>query len=205
MFEGQHNGIILGAVCHVFLARLILCSYTNFHKGVRAVIQAISFPVDPLVHQQQKVWESWDNGSFRCNPGTVIMLFFLPLSDLVTCSSILCLSIHLSVHPSVRPSVRQFIHLTSMFNFYNGYTVLQVCQMKIFWNDVILNWCHGRQSYNCAFFHSQDGVIHHADTALRDFSAQCVREFLQWSIKQTNEKVCQILTFLMWQQLWYNV
>ncbi|KAL9956083.1 hypothetical protein ACROYT_G037506 [Oculina patagonica] len=33
-----------------------------------------------------------------------------------------------------------------------------------------------------------DGIIHHADTALRDFSAQCIREFLQWSIKQTSEK-----------------
>ncbi|XP_027045855.1 DNA-dependent protein kinase catalytic subunit-like [Pocillopora damicornis] len=33
-----------------------------------------------------------------------------------------------------------------------------------------------------------DGVVHHVDASLRDFSAQCIREFLQWSIKQTSGK-----------------
>ncbi|XP_068717854.1 DNA-dependent protein kinase catalytic subunit-like isoform X1 [Montipora capricornis] len=33
-----------------------------------------------------------------------------------------------------------------------------------------------------------DGLVYHGEAALRDFSAQCVREFLQWSIKQTSEK-----------------
>ena len=36
----------------------------------------------------------------------------------------------------------------------------------------------------------QDGVVHYGEAVLRDFSAQCVREFLHWSIKQTSEKVC---------------
>lgn len=40
----------------------------------------------------------------------------------------------------------------------------------------------------------QDGIVHHADAALRDFCAQCIREFLQWSIKQTKEKVCLLIT-----------
>ncbi|EDO34282.1 predicted protein [Nematostella vectensis] len=33
-----------------------------------------------------------------------------------------------------------------------------------------------------------EGVVHPTDTSLRDFSAQCIREFLQWSIKQTSAK-----------------
>ncbi|XP_078611933.1 DNA-dependent protein kinase catalytic subunit-like isoform X3 [Branchiostoma floridae x Branchiostoma japonicum] len=33
-----------------------------------------------------------------------------------------------------------------------------------------------------------DGLVHPTDTALRDFSSRCVREFLQWSIKQTSPK-----------------
>ncbi|KAI8501204.1 hypothetical protein Bbelb_212990, partial [Branchiostoma belcheri] len=33
-----------------------------------------------------------------------------------------------------------------------------------------------------------DGLVHPTDTALRDFSSRCVREFLQWSIKQTTPK-----------------
>ncbi|XP_067044034.1 DNA-dependent protein kinase catalytic subunit-like isoform X2 [Acropora muricata] len=33
-----------------------------------------------------------------------------------------------------------------------------------------------------------DGVVHYGEAVLRDFSAQCVREFLHWSIKQTSEK-----------------
>ena len=32
--------------------------------------------------------------------------------------------------------------------------------------------------------------MHPTDTALRDFSATCVKEFLTWSIKQTTRKVC---------------
>ena len=36
----------------------------------------------------------------------------------------------------------------------------------------------------------QDGVVHYGEAVLRDFSAQCVQEFLRWSIKQTSEKVC---------------
>lgn len=36
----------------------------------------------------------------------------------------------------------------------------------------------------------QDGVVHYGEAVLQDFSAQCVREFLHWSIKQTSEKVC---------------
>lgn len=37
--------------------------------GVRAAFQAISFPADTLVYQQQKIWEPWDNGSVRCDAG----------------------------------------------------------------------------------------------------------------------------------------
>ncbi|XP_071815133.1 DNA-dependent protein kinase catalytic subunit-like [Apostichopus japonicus] len=33
-----------------------------------------------------------------------------------------------------------------------------------------------------------EGIIHPTDTALRDFSGQCVKEFLKWSIKQTPKK-----------------
>ncbi|XP_022778667.1 DNA-dependent protein kinase catalytic subunit-like isoform X5 [Stylophora pistillata] len=33
-----------------------------------------------------------------------------------------------------------------------------------------------------------DGIVHPVDTSLRDFSAQCIKEFLQWSIKQSSEK-----------------
>ncbi|XP_033121520.1 DNA-dependent protein kinase catalytic subunit-like [Anneissia japonica] len=32
-----------------------------------------------------------------------------------------------------------------------------------------------------------DGIIHPTNTALRDFSAKCVKEFLKWSIKQTTK------------------
>ena len=35
----------------------------------------------------------------------------------------------------------------------------------------------------------QDGLIQPADTALRDFCAKCLHEFLRWSIKQTGTKV----------------
>ncbi len=34
----------------------------------------------------------------------------------------------------------------------------------------------------------QEGIVHPEDTALRDFSAACLREFLIWSIKQTTKK-----------------
>lgn len=35
-------------------------------------------------------------------------------------------------------------------------------------------------------YHSvlQDGITHPTDTALRDFSAKCLHEFVVWSIKQ---------------------
>ncbi|XP_077979786.1 DNA-dependent protein kinase catalytic subunit-like [Glandiceps talaboti] len=33
-----------------------------------------------------------------------------------------------------------------------------------------------------------DGICHPTDTALRDFSAKCTKEFLYWSIKQTSKK-----------------
>ncbi|XP_070581112.1 DNA-dependent protein kinase catalytic subunit-like [Ptychodera flava] len=33
-----------------------------------------------------------------------------------------------------------------------------------------------------------DGICHPTDTALRDFSAKCTKEFLKWSIKQTSKK-----------------
>ncbi|XP_074649158.1 DNA-dependent protein kinase catalytic subunit-like [Tubulanus polymorphus] len=33
------------------------------------------------------------------------------------------------------------------------------------------------------------GVVHPTDSALRDFSAKCVKEFLKWSIKQTTKKM----------------
>ncbi|XP_071960307.1 DNA-dependent protein kinase catalytic subunit-like [Antedon mediterranea] len=32
-----------------------------------------------------------------------------------------------------------------------------------------------------------DGIVHPTDTALRDYSAKCVKEFLKWSIKQTTK------------------
>ena len=35
----------------------------------------------------------------------------------------------------------------------------------------------------------QDGVVCATDTALRDFSATCLKEFLKWSIKQASKKV----------------
>lgn len=34
-----------------------------------------------------------------------------------------------------------------------------------------------------------DGIIDPTNTALRDFSGQCIKEFLKWSIKQTPKKV----------------
>ncbi|XP_065898419.1 DNA-dependent protein kinase catalytic subunit-like isoform X2 [Dysidea avara] len=33
-----------------------------------------------------------------------------------------------------------------------------------------------------------DGIVHPTDTSLRDFSAKCVRHFLEWSLKQTSKK-----------------
>jgi DNA-dependent protein kinase catalytic subunit len=30
----------------------------------------------------------------------------------------------------------------------------------------------------------QDGITHPTDTALRDFSARCLHEFVVWSVKQ---------------------
>ena len=36
---------------------------------------------------------------------------------------------------------------------------------------------------------SQDGLIQEKNTALRDLSARCLREFLKWSLKQTSKKV----------------
>ncbi len=39
----------------------------------------------------------------------------------------------------------------------------------------------------------QDGIVHPTNTALRDFSAVCVKEFLIWSIKQTTKKVGDLL------------
>ena len=36
----------------------------------------------------------------------------------------------------------------------------------------------------------QEGIEHPNNASLRDFSAQCVREFLLWSIKQTSKRVC---------------
>ena len=35
--------------------------------------------------------------------------------------------------------------------------------------------------------------MHPTDTSLRDFAAACVKEFLSWSIKQTNKKVVYLL------------
>ena len=35
----------------------------------------------------------------------------------------------------------------------------------------------------------QDGVVCATDTAQRDFSATCLKEFLKWSIKQASKKV----------------
>ena len=35
----------------------------------------------------------------------------------------------------------------------------------------------------------QNGLISQDNSALRDFSAKCIREFLEWSIKQTKIKV----------------
>ena len=37
----------------------------------------------------------------------------------------------------------------------------------------------------------QDGIVS-TDTALRDFCALCVKEFLVWSIKQASKKVVQV-------------
>ena len=53
-----------------------------FMLGVRAAFQAISFPADTLVYQQQKIWESWDNGSVRCNAG---MLATIPCEFIWIC------------------------------------------------------------------------------------------------------------------------
>ena len=40
-----------------------------------------------------------------------------------------------------------------------------------------------------------DGIVCPTDTALRDFSAKCIKEFLKWSLKQKKKKViiCKIL------------
>jgi len=32
----------------------------------------------------------------------------------------------------------------------------------------------------------QDGITHPTDTALRDFSARCLHEFVVWSVKQNS-------------------
>ena len=34
-----------------------------------------------------------------------------------------------------------------------------------------------------------DGIVCPTDTALRDFSAKCIKEFLKWSLKQKKKKV----------------
>jgi hypothetical protein len=34
------------------------------------------------------------------------------------------------------------------------------------------------------YFILQDGITHPTDTALRDFSARCLHEFVMWSVKQ---------------------
>ena len=37
-----------------------------------------------------------------------------------------------------------------------------------------------------------DGIVCPTDTALRDFSAKCIKEFLKWSLKQKKKKVHRI-------------
>ena len=35
----------------------------------------------------------------------------------------------------------------------------------------------------------QEGVVDPSDSALRDFCARCIKEYLKWTIKQTSKKV----------------
>ena len=44
------------------------------------------------------------------------------------------------------------------------------------------------------FVHFQDAVESTSNTALRDFSAKCMREFLKWSIKQSSKDVMTCFT-----------
>ncbi len=58
----------------------------------------------------------------------------------------------------------------------------------------LIHWFTGNKKFEseetATFLNAmQEGVMHPTDTALRDFSARCLKEFLKWSIKQTSKKV----------------
>ncbi|XP_072167838.1 DNA-dependent protein kinase catalytic subunit-like [Diadema setosum] len=57
----------------------------------------------------------------------------------------------------------------------------------------LIHWFSGNKKYESEETASLlnailEGIIHPTDTALRDFCARCVKEFLKWSIKQTSKK-----------------
>ncbi|XP_072042849.1 DNA-dependent protein kinase catalytic subunit-like [Amphiura filiformis] len=57
----------------------------------------------------------------------------------------------------------------------------------------LIHWFTGNKKFESeetsTFLNAmQEGVMHPTDTALRDFSARCLKEFLRWSIKQTSKK-----------------
>ena len=58
----------------------------------------------------------------------------------------------------------------------------------------LIHWFTGNKKFESeetvTFLNAMlEGVVHPTHTALRDFSARCLKEFLKWSIKQTSKKV----------------
>lgn len=77
-FDKISYGVTVQAVSFDVLVITLMLSF--WFVGVRAAFQAISFPIDPLVYQQQKVRESRNYGSVRCNPGMIISLCLFAFS-----------------------------------------------------------------------------------------------------------------------------
>ncbi len=58
----------------------------------------------------------------------------------------------------------------------------------------LIHWFSGNKEFESADTAAlldalMDGVVSPTDTALRDFSAKCIKEFLKWSLKQKTKKV----------------
>lgn len=82
-----------------------------------------------------------------------------------------------------RPLIFQLIHWFTRNTQYESpdtMALLEVILVNLYYNI----------NYMVSYAPLQEGIEHPNNTALRDFSAQCVREFLLWSIKQTSKKVC---------------
>ena len=127
--EKEHSGSVLLRQGFLVCPKLRNCdvlrsSTPSFFvadiAGGRTAFQAACFPVDSLVHQQQEVWKSWNDGYPGCNTGLCFFQLSISSTHVTPRKLVLCSCGHTVVASAVvaqnrgSPDRHRGIYLTSI-------------------------------------------------------------------------------------------